>query len=275
MGLHCLGMLQRPFPAPGLRATQRPPLRRLPNRPVSSFTSPPSLAPSLPSPPSAPTVIGRAESCHQLLQIDGMTCSACSSAVESALRAVPGVHDAAVNLLSGVAEVGGEHGAAAGLLGRLVWWVRLARTAVLWCRAGLADLNGGVRQCAGAADAAADGCPLMAANPIHLTYYWLFSSTSTISIPFSGAIRSGGHRPQAPCGCCGGGWVRGIACVGPAVRCACAWAGGVVARAGAPWQSAALTAGPVRQPAACVCASAQGVCRMRPSAAGCRLATCG
>lgn len=51
------------------------------------------------------TVIGRAESCHQLLQVEGMTCSACSSAVESALRAVPGVHDAAVNLLSGVAEV--------------------------------------------------------------------------------------------------------------------------------------------------------------------------
>lgn len=53
-----------------------------------------------------PAVIGRAESCQQLLRIEGMTCSACSSAVEAALRALPGVHEAGVNLLSGVAEVG-------------------------------------------------------------------------------------------------------------------------------------------------------------------------
>ena len=53
-------------------------------------------------------VIGRAEACQQLLRIEGMTCSACSSAVEAALHAVPGVHEAAVNVLSGIAEVGAE-----------------------------------------------------------------------------------------------------------------------------------------------------------------------
>ena len=53
----------------------------------------------------APAVLGPAESCQQLLQVGGMTCGSCSSAVESALRAVPGVQAAAVNLLSGVAEV--------------------------------------------------------------------------------------------------------------------------------------------------------------------------
>ena len=56
--------------------------------------------------PPLPPVIGHAESCQQLLRIEGMTCSACSSAVEAALRAVHGVQEANVNLLSGVAEVG-------------------------------------------------------------------------------------------------------------------------------------------------------------------------
>ncbi len=39
------------------------------------------------------------------LQIEGMTCSSCSSAVESALRSQKGVVSAAVNLLAGRAEV--------------------------------------------------------------------------------------------------------------------------------------------------------------------------
>ena len=57
---------------------------------------------SLPPPPA---VLGPAESCQQLLRVGGMTCGSCSAAVEAALRAVPGVQAAAVNLLSGVAEV--------------------------------------------------------------------------------------------------------------------------------------------------------------------------
>ncbi|KAL4423767.1 hypothetical protein ABPG75_001068 [Micractinium tetrahymenae] len=51
------------------------------------------------------SVIGPAESCQQLLRVGGMTCSSCSSAVEAALRAVPGVQEASVNLLAGTAEV--------------------------------------------------------------------------------------------------------------------------------------------------------------------------
>ena len=39
------------------------------------------------------------------LQIDGMTCSSCSSAVEAALRQIDGVHSASVNLLAAKAEV--------------------------------------------------------------------------------------------------------------------------------------------------------------------------
>ena len=57
-----------------------------------------------------------------MLSIEGMTCSACSSAVEAALRAVPGVHEAAVNLLSGVAEVGGCGGVYK-LAGWLIDWL--------------------------------------------------------------------------------------------------------------------------------------------------------
>ncbi len=54
---------------------------------------------------TAPAVIGPAESCQQLLRVGGMTCSSCSSAVETALRGVPGVQEASVNLLAGTAEV--------------------------------------------------------------------------------------------------------------------------------------------------------------------------
>ena len=39
------------------------------------------------------------------LRVDGMTCGACSAAVEKALRAAPGVLSAAVNLIAGTAEV--------------------------------------------------------------------------------------------------------------------------------------------------------------------------
>lgn len=51
------------------------------------------------------SVVQPAECRLQLLQVQGMTCSSCSSAVEAALRAVAGVQSAAVNLISGVAEV--------------------------------------------------------------------------------------------------------------------------------------------------------------------------
>jgi copper chaperone CopZ len=40
-----------------------------------------------------------------MLKVGGMTCGACSSAVEGALKGVPGVSRAAVNLLGGSAEV--------------------------------------------------------------------------------------------------------------------------------------------------------------------------
>ncbi|EFN54171.1 hypothetical protein CHLNCDRAFT_135599 [Chlorella variabilis] len=51
------------------------------------------------------SVIGPVECRQQLLQVEGMTCSSCSGSVEAALQAVPGVQSAAVNLISGVAEV--------------------------------------------------------------------------------------------------------------------------------------------------------------------------
>jgi Cu+-exporting ATPase len=50
-------------------------------------------------------VIGPVESRSQLLAVQGMTCASCSSAVEAALAAVPGVQSASVSLLRGVAEV--------------------------------------------------------------------------------------------------------------------------------------------------------------------------
>lgn len=42
-----------------------------------------------------------------VLSVGGMTCGACSSAVESALRAVPGVSGADVSVVTGKAQVGG------------------------------------------------------------------------------------------------------------------------------------------------------------------------
>lgn len=46
-----------------------------------------------------------ASSDRAVLRVEGMTCASCSSAVESALRAVEGVHYAAVDLIGGKAEV--------------------------------------------------------------------------------------------------------------------------------------------------------------------------
>src|SRR3569832_1239381 len=44
---------------------------------------------------------------HVRLAIAGMSCAGCVSAVEPALRGVPGVHEAAVNLAERTAEVSG------------------------------------------------------------------------------------------------------------------------------------------------------------------------
>ena len=40
-----------------------------------------------------------------VLRVGGMTCGSCSSAVEKALQALPGVHAATVSLMQGRAEV--------------------------------------------------------------------------------------------------------------------------------------------------------------------------
>ena len=50
-------------------------------------------------------VLRPVESTQQLLRVNGMSCSSCSSAVEAALLATPGVQSASVNLLSCMAEV--------------------------------------------------------------------------------------------------------------------------------------------------------------------------
>ena len=50
------------------------------------------------------------------LKVDGMTCAACSARVERALSRVPGVESAAVNLLTGRAEVKGADLDRAGLI---------------------------------------------------------------------------------------------------------------------------------------------------------------
>ena len=51
-------------------------------------------------------VLGRgAASDAAQLRVDGMTCGACSAAVEKALRAAPGVLSASVNLMAGTAQV--------------------------------------------------------------------------------------------------------------------------------------------------------------------------
>lgn len=63
-------------------------------------------------------VVAKGESDVQLLQVEGMTCSSCSAAVEGALQRRPGVLSAAVNLITGVAEVrrGGSGGGGRGCM---------------------------------------------------------------------------------------------------------------------------------------------------------------
>src|SRR3569623_346219 len=53
--------------------------------------------------PHSPAAVGE----HVRLSIAGMSCAGCVSAVETALRGVPGVHEAAVNLAERTAEVSG------------------------------------------------------------------------------------------------------------------------------------------------------------------------
>ena len=154
-----LGMLRCPSPASGLCATQRPPPRQ-PAQPPSFLlhlsSLPPSLSPlspPLPSPPShragrvvPPAAAGRG---HDVLSVQ---LSGGERSARCARRARRGGQPAVgcgrggcrARCCSWAAGapwvVGAEHGAAAGLLGRLGWWVRLARTAALRCRSGLADL---------------------------------------------------------------------------------------------------------------------------------------
>lgn len=85
-------------------------------------------------------VIGPVECRQQLLQVEGMTCSSCSGSVEAALQAVPGVQSAAVNLISGVAEVGP---ALPSLLCRQPWPCPLPRSAALWSAVGCIRLLAG------------------------------------------------------------------------------------------------------------------------------------
>src|SRR3569832_1188242 len=53
--------------------------------------------------PHSPAAVGE----HVRLSIAGRSCAGCVSAVETALRGVPGVHEAAVNLAERTAEVSG------------------------------------------------------------------------------------------------------------------------------------------------------------------------
>ena len=75
---------------------------------VSTFTAAPRAGspghrPPPPTPPPAPA----AASARASLQIDGMTCASCVGRVERALRRVPGVESASVNLATERAEVVG------------------------------------------------------------------------------------------------------------------------------------------------------------------------
>lgn len=49
-------------------------------------------------------VLGRGDKDALQLRVGGMTCGACSSGVEAALRAAPGVLSASVNLIAGTAQ---------------------------------------------------------------------------------------------------------------------------------------------------------------------------
>lgn len=45
---------------------------------------------------------------HQY-KVDGMNCNHCRTNVEKVIMSVPGVEDVSVDLLSGIADVGGKH----------------------------------------------------------------------------------------------------------------------------------------------------------------------
>lgn len=53
--------------------------------------------------------LGSGEAATLHIHVGGMTCSTCSGAVEEALAALPGVLEAAVNLLTNKAEVPSKH----------------------------------------------------------------------------------------------------------------------------------------------------------------------
>lgn len=53
----------------------------------------------------ATAVLGQEEVNLARLRVSGMTCGSCAAGVEAALRALPGVLDASVNPLTGLAEV--------------------------------------------------------------------------------------------------------------------------------------------------------------------------
>ena len=59
----------------------------------------------MPAPQPSAAAAGVANGRDLALQVDGMTCAACVSRVEKALRKIPGVEEAAVNLATGKATV--------------------------------------------------------------------------------------------------------------------------------------------------------------------------
>lgn len=70
-----------------------------------AYCSPAALVEAVEAAGFEAAVLGQEEVNVQRLRVEGMTCSSCAVAVESALAAVPGVLDAAVNAVTGEAEV--------------------------------------------------------------------------------------------------------------------------------------------------------------------------
>ena len=77
----------------------------MPASPSDLATSSGDGAVAVPSPPDAPGQSPEKALARATLGIGGMTCAACSTRVEKALRAVPGVHEATVNLATERATV--------------------------------------------------------------------------------------------------------------------------------------------------------------------------
>ena len=77
----------------------------MPTSPSDLATSSGDGAVAVPSPPAAPGPSPEKALARATLGIGGMTCAACSTRVEKALRAVPGVHEATVNLATERATV--------------------------------------------------------------------------------------------------------------------------------------------------------------------------